>query len=73
MKEITIYELLGLVKDGKAPKQFNYKGYTYTYHEDTNEYYDQEENRFIWTFNILMCLNDTVQIIEEEKGNRKVG
>ena len=26
MKTITMYELLGLVKDGKAPKKIKYKG-----------------------------------------------
>lgn len=25
-KEITIYELLGLIKDGKAPKKIKYNG-----------------------------------------------
>jgi hypothetical protein len=27
--KITIYELLGLIKDGKAPKKIKYKGNTY--------------------------------------------
>lgn len=72
--KITIYELLGLVKDGKAPKKMKYKdkiweytstvkgrGYQYysVYHEEwktlQNQVYLEE------------CLNDEVEIIEEDK------
>lgn len=61
--KITIYELLGLVKDGKAPKKIKYKYKKYNFDDDG-----------IYTKKIIAdllfeCdynLNDEVEIIEEE-------
>ncbi len=72
-KTITIYELLGLVKDGKAPKKIKYDGYLWSYcniychngvycsywNEMDIELQDYTEN------NIIRYLNDTVEIIED--------
>ena len=32
--EITIYELIGLVKEGKQPNKIKYKGQEYTFYDD---------------------------------------
>jgi len=68
--KITIYELLGMVKDGKAPKNIKYMGYKFEYdtnHKRYESYFDEQ----IWTLNDFVnvddSLNDEVEIIEEEK------
>ena len=33
--KITVYELLGLIKDGKAPKKIKYDGYTFEYKQNS--------------------------------------
>lgn len=82
-KEITIYELLGLVKDGKALKKILSHGLEYEFDIETKTYihritecafydlmdeYDDDLDEF---------LNDTVEIIEDndklEKINVKTG
>ena len=69
-KQITIYELLGLIKDGKAPKKIK------EYKENTrNDIYVLNENDWYTTedgcsdLNIFFKdrLNDKVEIIEEDK------
>ena len=37
--KITMYELLGLVKDGKAPKKIKYNDIELEYDKDTKDYY----------------------------------
>ena len=37
--KITLYELLGLIKDGKAPKKIKYDGTIYEYSENDDFYY----------------------------------
>ena len=69
MKTMTMYELLGMVKDGKAPKKikinnvvYEYRGYMYC--TEKANYQDIEDYLFgKWNFNIL---NDEVEILEEE-------
>ena len=36
--KITIYELIRLVKEGKAPKKIGYLGYLYEYDEKQEDY-----------------------------------
>lgn len=70
--KITMYELLGLIKDGKAPKkikivsnnynkEFYFDGDVYMY-KDEYEYYAMTDD-----ISIEMSLNDEVEILEEEK------
>ena len=72
-KEITIYELLGLVKDGKAPKKINYLGIEYKFmHQDY-----KDESRDLYLFSeeikdITDILNDTVEIIEDNDKLEKI-
>ena len=67
-KQITIYELLGLIKNGKAPKKIKYDDIEYKY---GNGYYYRVENEipkiFTNDYSIFLCLNDQVEILEENK------
>lgn len=66
--KITIYELLGSVKDGKAPKKIKYKNNIYEYDGETQNYCSPIN--MIWDFligkDIVALLDDEVEIIEEE-------
>ena len=64
--KITIYELLGLIKDGKAPLniEFNFKRY-YLNYEGEYVRIDEELIYLSKEYNILTCLNEEVVIIEE--------
>ena len=70
--KITMYELLGLVKDGKAPKKIKYDGQEYKITkillEDNNYYFNyiNEDMECIFPIN-TNHLNDTIEILEEEK------
>ncbi len=64
-KEITIYELLGLIKKGKAPKKIKYYDEIYTYIEEEKMYYDKNDNS-LWKYYNGNILNDTVEILLEE-------
>ena len=69
MMKITMYELLGMVKDGKAPKRIIYDEYVYELNED-RENYEKEIDPITtlnWDYIIMNCLNEKVEIIEKEK------
>ena len=70
--KITIYELLGMVKDGKAPEKIKYNNKIYFAKgnaiESFVEYFSDEDE---WGFNHYVRyenLNKEVEIIEELKG-----
>ena len=68
---ITIYELLGLVKDGKMPKKIKYydRIYTYDNYKGDSGYVDKTVEPYKWFVkecDIERDLNDTVEILEEE-------
>ena len=66
--KIIIYELLGLVKDGKAPKKIKYEYLIYELTPERNDYYCKNEMKwFTNEINSLGVLNDEVEIIEESK------
>ena len=68
MKIITIYELLGLVKDGKAPKKIKYNNTIYNYSSIDEFYYTDSAWSLYREFpENGNCLNDEVEILEEEK------
>lgn len=72
--KITIYELLGLVKDGKAPKKIKYEYSIYELTPERNDYYCKNEMRwFTNEINCLGVLSDYVEIIEEPKKIEKWG
>lgn len=72
--KITMYELLGLVKDGKAPKKIKYHNKEFEYKEGCEDYYGYYGNGlFEDKFeNCTNFLNDEVEIIEEPKKIEKI-
>lgn len=72
--KITIYELLGLVKDGKAPKKIIYNNIELEYSEENEDYF-RYYGQYLFKFkfsNCLTFLNDEVKIIEEPKKIEKI-
>ncbi len=72
--KITIYELLGLVKDGKAPKKIAYNSVILEYAEGNEDYYSYY-GRGLFEYKFTTCndfLNDEVEIIEEPKKIEKI-
>lgn len=67
-----MYELLGLVKDGKAPKKIKYKDKIWKYiksdkeYLDTSNYIDALFSCFIDGEYILNLINNEVEIIENQ-------
>lgn len=68
--KITLYELIGLIINGKAPRQIKYYSYIYEYDEDKEDYecfkIDHYEYIFV-NLTYLSDLNNEIEIIEEEK------
>lgn len=68
-KTITIYELLGLIKDGKAPKKIATQGYTFELIENTDTirdiYVDEDGDglfsEYYWE------LDEEVEILPDEE------
>lgn len=68
-KKITLYELLGLVKDGKAPRKVKGRlGKIYTYHNYCKDYIDDEGKLLFAHLCQLIdkCLDDEVEILDDE-------
>jgi len=64
--KITIYELLGLIKNGKAPKEIEFNGERYIYDNEINDYEKINETEFLFDFyNATGILTDELKIIEE--------
>lgn len=71
-KKISFYDLLGLIKDRKAPKKIKYEDIMWEYDLQENEYikdgdYWLFQDYFPNNLNFLDCLQDKVEIIEEDK------
>lgn len=72
--KISVYELLGLIKDGKVPKMIKYNNRTYEFkeiEEGTGYVYESGKVK-IWLsneieFDISRCLNEKVEILEEDR------
>lgn len=67
--KITMYELLGLVKDDKVPKRFKYDSYVWTYNYESSAYWNGKGIEFedYMDDGLMKYLNDEVEILEEEK------
>lgn len=64
--KITMYELLELVKDGKAPEKINYEYLIYELTTERDNYYCKNRMRwFTSEINSLEVLNNEVEIIED--------
>ena len=70
--KITIYKLLGLVKDGKAPKKIRYDGTIYEYSENDDFYYCKGFSLYREFVTNGNCLDNEVEIIEEPKKIEKI-
>lgn len=75
--KITIYELIGLVKDGKAPKKIKYDNIEFEYDEEIEDYYCCYYHDGMGLFEYIFekstqFLNDKVEIIEEPKKIEKI-
>lgn len=73
-KEITIYNLLGLIKDNKAPKKIKYDNRIWVFDLDEKDYSDGDEALPTYLFLDYICvvcyLNEKVEIIEDEEENK---
>ena len=72
--KITLYELLGLIKDDKAPKKIKYGGVELEYDELRKDYY-KYCSKGLFEYKFTICsnfLNDEVEIIEEPKKIKKL-
>ena len=74
-KEITIYELLGLINDGKAPRKIKYENDVFYLHEydyicENNDFINSHETNYLLCFIFSLpenVLNIKVEILEEDK------
>lgn len=75
MKEMTVYEMLGLMKDGKKPSSFIYDGKLYesmldgAYYKHSNGFDSDEFNEYN---NILNILNEKVMVKENKEDEQLV-
>lgn len=65
--KITFYELLGLVKDGEAPRKIRYDDTIYEYSEIDDFYYCNGFSLYREFATNGNCLDKEVEIIEESK------
>lgn len=77
--KITIYELLGLIKDGKAPKIIKFCGNVYEWDKEIKFYLTQKRSYKVFLggnkgdINILFnAFNENVEIIEEDEDIEKL-
>lgn len=63
--KITMYELLGMLKDGKAPKKIKYNGRIYNYED--SDYFASDCGYLFDRYNVSGILNNEVEILEAEK------
>lgn len=77
--KITMYELLGLIKDGKPPKKIKYRDNIWEYtstvigkgYQYYSEFYQEWETLQKQVY-IEECLNDEIEIIEEDTKLNKI-
>ena len=68
--KITIYDLLGMIKDGKAPKKIKYKNIEYEY-EDIG-YYNKQRGYLFDGYYPEGILDDEIEILDEPKKINKI-
>lgn len=68
----TIYELLGMIKDGKAPKKFIHDNQLFILDEEDNVYRSHLGNRFGAMYQLDIKLNDEIEIIDIGKEEKKI-
>lgn len=65
--KITMYDLLGMVKDGKAPKRICFLNHYYIWRENDEDYQKEDGLMLFGNIKINYILNSEVEILEEEK------
>ena len=69
--KISVYELLGLIKDGKAPKKIKWDNGEWEFKKEFVDYFQDGTYLTIEGFNSFSnakdFLGDTVEILEEDK------
>ena len=72
--KITIYELLGLIKESKAPKKIDYYGDIYVFAGDDYSLNDERERWLITQYDYVLAkfMQEEVEIIGEEKEIEKL-
>ena len=67
---ISIYELLGLIKSGKAPKLIKYDNYIWEYKKRFDDYFNNDEyliaEGFYGCDNVKRYLNRKVEILDNK-------
>ena len=65
---ISVYELLGLIKDGKAPKRIRiFEDLIYDFDENNNFYYSNGSSLYRIFYDLGNALEEKVEILEEYK------
>ncbi len=76
--KITIYELLGMIKDGKElPKKIKVLDVIYEFDDHYGDYYNERLDRYLFVYmtsgeewKLAYFLNTTVEIIEEPQEHK---
>ena len=72
--KIKIIDLFNkIANDEEVPKKIKYFGEIYEYSEDMKFYYQNDFSMYRDFFTEGNCLNDEVEILEEEKEIEKIG
>ena len=69
-KIITVYDLLGLIKEGKAPKKIEYQGNILEFDKEDYKFYvgaDVLSDDSLVKYISVGNLNEKVEILEEDK------
>ena len=69
--KITIYELLGMIKDGKAPSKIKYINSIWKYDKETKDYF-HDDLWLIYSMNSIGLTEREVEIIEEDNKIEKL-
>ena len=68
---MKVIDLLNKIANGERPKIIKVKlpnwNYEYEYDEEKDDWYNYEKVQWFDEINLLFCLNDEVEIIEEDK------
>lgn len=75
--KITMYELLGMVKDGKAPKKIKYNTVVWEYSNHERDYISRTNTELFFNDTIdnnwiMTNLNTQIEILEEKKIPEKI-
>lgn len=64
---MKLIDLLNKIANDEIPKKIKFDNRFYTFDEKKDNYYENETCSINWDYVSLHCLNEKVEIIEEEK------